>query len=102
MRIEHLETDNTKLCHARPGDVVQFISPELFPMPGYFMICFMATAEAKAKACKPNQPQGLYADGRDIYCLNLETGELFLPPSFSQRCRIYRKAVLQLQSKEIA
>lgn len=97
MKVEVQIGPYTKLCHARPGDVVQLLDADLVPVVGYFLLVFRDTPRAPRLAAKPNQPEGLYADGRELWLVNVESGAFVPPPSFSSRCRIFRDATLQLK-----
>jgi hypothetical protein len=87
----------TKLCHARPGDVVQLLAPD-----GSFDSASYLIAVA-SKKCVPEtwHSSGLY--GVDsigaIWLINLSSGIPRQPPSLSQRVIIYRNAEVHLNKE---
>lgn len=89
MKINHIEHNFTKLCHAKPGDLVQLVDSMLgLTTKPILLIAKAGTGEP----AKGREPQGLYADGRDLLLVDLETGLASALPHLSSRVLIYRNA----------
>lgn len=86
----------TKLCHARPGDVVQLLDANLEPLPGIYVVSIFWTDDQK-KPSKPGRAlNGLYSVDDPLFLVNAETGEARMMPHLSSRVVIIRDAQLLL------
>lgn len=65
------QNPTTKLCHAKPGDVIRFVDDA----SSYFMICI--DPEITVPATHPGG-SGLYSITHMLYLVNLQTGH-FMP-----------------------
>ena len=88
MKVNYQESEHTKLCHARPGDVVQLVDSNMHVISGVLLVC----ALEKTSSWKGN---GLYSVEGVIF-FSVETGLPVSVNSLSQRAVIYRKAEVTL------
>lgn len=100
MKINPDYSNTTKLCHARPGQVVQIHGPNGFIQPELYLVCVSDEAAKQFKLDKL-PPEGLYKLQGSIYLTNLETG-VCLPavPNLSSQVTLYRDATVTLDSPE--
>ncbi len=93
MKVIEVSESSSKLCHARPGDVVRFCEPPA----GYsatYVVCFLP--EVRDLSHTKFGPEGLHMCVPAVRLLDVETGALHGLPHASSRCDIYRKAQLHL------
>ena len=90
----------TKLCHARPGDVVQLLAADGTFDPASYLV---SVAEEKLLP-RCWHSKGLYSvEGFGaILLIDLASGIPRNPPSLSQRVIIYRNAEVQLNKESAA
>lgn len=93
MKIREVERNFDKLCHARPGEVVQLVGPMMDITSPPMLLIAVANSGAPLAG---HEPQGLYADGRHLMLVDLATGEAIKMPHLSSRAVIYRKAEVSL------
>lgn len=92
MIVKSIAAETTKLCHARPGDVVQFIASDLAEESQCYLVITVHEDPAMFKSLGSS---GLYEiDPRvgNILLASLTTGILLRVPNLSSRCHIFRKA----------
>lgn len=77
-----IEGARTKLCHARPGDLVQ-----LSDYSSLYLVC-MGLDEKGAKKMRSGMTQGLYDEGRCLFLVNVQTGRVKEMPNLSTRVMI--------------
>ena len=78
------EDRNSKLCHARPGDTIQLHSGGTL-----YLVC-VGPDEKGRKPMRVNVPQGLYDEGRELFLVNLQTGQVKAMINLSARVTIRR------------
>lgn len=93
MKIREVERNFTKLCHAKPGDVVQLVGPLMEVSSPPMLLAAVANSGVPAQG---HEPQGLYAEGRHLMLVDLATGEAMKMPHLSSRAVIYSKAEVSL------
>lgn len=88
-----VDTRLPKLCHAPVGGVVQIDDD-------YFIVC--AFNPGNKRSARPGMSQGLYDDERDLFLVNLRTGEAVKMPHLSSRVEIVRDASVVLGSVPVS
>lgn len=82
-----LDLRQPKLCSAPVGSVVQ-VDDKIY------LVC--AFNPGGKRAARPNMSQGLYDDERDLFLVEMATGEAVKMPHLSSRVDILHTAVLTL------
>lgn len=82
-----VDTRQPKLCSASVGSVVQIEDKT-------YMVCAFNPGGKRAQ--RPNMSHGLYDDERDLFLVDLSTGEAVKMPHLSSRVDICRDPVLTL------
>lgn len=82
-----IDTGKPKLCHAKVGTVVQIDED-----PNYYMVI----AFPDGKKGREFQMHGLYDDGRTLFLVNIESGEIAKMPHLSSRVSILHNAALEV------
>lgn len=99
MKVNREVSDFTKLCHARPGDVVVFVDSMCVEGNEAFLLC-CATGSVAVRANEATLGSaGLHTLGSDtqhLFLVSLETGVSRRLPHLSGRAIIYRKAEVNL------
>lgn len=95
MKLRTEESTFTKLCHARPGDVVQLVDSACFSNPAKAYLVVMASEHIPASWGS----NGLYSVER-VALIDVETGTPIPVPSLSSRVVIYRHAEVRLNRNE--
>lgn len=82
-----VDTRQPKLCSASVGSVIQ-IEEKIY------MVC--AFNPGDKRSARPNMSHGLYDDERDLFLVDVASGEAIKMPHLSSRVEILRDAVLTL------
>lgn len=94
-----VDTSLPKLCHARPGDVIE-VRPNSIDKtePGMYIV---AVAEQKgARPMRSRMPHGLYDEERPLFLVNVQSGAAVAMPHLSSRVVIHSGAKLKLKAKK--
>lgn len=88
-----VNTDLTKICHARIGQKVRLPDPRTGEvLPEVFVV--VAIDDPRRKPARANMPHGLYDDGRELLLVSLETGVARKMPHLSSRAELLRSTDL--------
>ena len=83
-----------KVCHAKPGDIIQLLEDDGEPGKGLYMVCIY-WREGQKKSRKPlNGLNGLYNIEQPLFLVNIETGEAKNMIHLSERASIINDAEL--------
>jgi len=95
-----VRTDLPKLCHFKPGDVVQLPNGENGELTDeLYLICFLPkpTNHRQRRKQAVATGFGLYGfDAGELFIVNLETGEARGMPHLSSRVCVRRDVVLEV------
>lgn len=95
MKLRTEEREFTKLCHARPGDVVQLIDSMCVGDPTKAYLVVMADHHIPSSWGN----NGLYS-AEHVALIDVETGTPIRVPNLSSPCVIYRHAEVRLNRNE--
>ena len=95
MKILRQESNFTKLCHAKPGDVISLVSALMETDDKAYMVGCVASVP-HLRAARDGISHGLYDDKRQLFLLDLETGLVQATPHLSSRVIIYKGAALRM------
>lgn len=87
----------TKMCHARPGDVIRLASgPDVEQTDPLYMLIVLPhdAATLPVPVTDKVHTDGLYSDPRPLALVNLETGIARKLPHLSSRVEILRDATI--------
>ena len=87
MKIELIENNLTKLCHARPGDVIR-----TSPGGPLHLVCLYDLS--RPRLCDPKS-NGLYSEENPVFAVNLETGLASPLPHLSSKVEIVRDVAVR-------
>lgn len=91
MKIFRKEPKPIKMCHARPGDIIQKLNSDLEPTDGLFVV---GVFPAPNRAPRKLGGMGLYNEDQPLFLVNLETGEAGPLPHLSSRVVIVKDMAL--------
>lgn len=86
-----------KICHAPVGSLVQLPTTDREPTdadPVYLVCAFQA--DKHQRAARPLMTHGLYDDQRQLFLVNVATGEAIAMPHLSSRALIVRDATIHV------
>ncbi len=92
--VDNSKVDTSKLCHARPGEVVQVVDSMTPCGSEPFLVC--VNAMSPGKPGRLGMMHGLYDEQRPLFLVSLATGESVPMPNLSSQVRIVRRAKVVL------
>lgn len=85
-----VRSDLPKLCHARPGDVVQLVDQAGEVQPPVYVVAVVDTTGARPM--RAHMSHGLYDEVRPLFLVDVETGVTREMPHLSSRAKIHHGA----------
>jgi hypothetical protein len=93
-----VRTDLPKLCHARPGDVVQIVDTEGDVEPSLYLVCVFPVKGKRAGRGVELINHGLYDEERPLFLVDIETGISREMPHLSNRVQIRRDVRVEVKA----